>query len=64
MQKNDPARPTECKVLARVSLLMGTVKRGQEWRAGEIEGEILEARESCRKGEAQRLSEDSAQIPG
>ena len=34
MQKNDPARPTECKVLARVSLLMGTVKRGQEWRAG------------------------------
>lgn len=37
---------------------------GQEWRAGEIEGEILEARESCRKGEAQRLSEDSAQIPG
>ena len=33
---------------------------GQEWRVGEI----LEARESCRKGEAQWLSENSAQIPG
>ena len=39
----------------------GTEEGGQEWRAGEIEGEVLEARESSRKGEAQHLSKHSAQ---